>query len=202
MGAALTQLIPVQELPAGQISAIRNSVIDNLVRQVSKELNRPETDLVVRDLRPVEDLVLYSTGTTAATINDWVFTTAASTTQGFVTITGDQTMGDQRFVAIFGVKDLREVYGIKQAAATVAHCLPQYISLIKINVGGTDKAMWDISKLQCYEEHAGICPSACIIPQNTLYNLSLYKSLGVSGGVANIVFDGIVVEPRAKTVSP
>ena len=204
MGAALTQLIPISELAPGAAGAIRNQVISALLALASKELTMPEEKLVVRDLRPVEDLALYSTGTTVSTINDWLFTTAATTVTGFVAINNVATaMADQRYVAIYGVKDLRMAYGTKQAAAAtiVAGC--QAVSLIKINVGGGDKAIWDLSKLQAYPEQiVGITPGGVIIPQNASYTISLYKSQGTASMVTAIVLEGVVVEPRGKTTSP
>lgn len=203
MGAALTYLIPVQELSPGSVSAIRNEVIKSLVQQVSKELNLPQEKLVVRDLRPVEDLVLYSTGTTPATINDWVFTTAGSTATGYVSLTGDASMADQRYVALYGVKDLRDVYDVKIAAATYRAVLSQVVSLLKISVGGGERVVWDLTRIQAFPEiKAGISPTAIIIPQNTLYNISIYKMEDTASVVANILLDGIVVEPRGKVVSP
>ncbi|GAJ17717.1 unnamed protein product, partial [marine sediment metagenome] len=51
-----TILTPVQELAPGQVSAIRNAVIDALVRKASSELALPEEKLVVRDIRAYDDL--------------------------------------------------------------------------------------------------------------------------------------------------
>lgn len=203
MGAALTHLIPVSELAPGAISFIRNEVLKDLLARASKQLSLPEDKLVVRDLRWVEDLQAYSSGTTASTINDWLFTTAATTVTGFITVTGDKTMGDERFVALYGVKDLRRVYDVKQAAATTGAVLSQVVSLIKIAVGGGDKVIWDLSKLQVYPESlAGFTPSAVIIPQNSAFNISIYKANGVASVIANIVLEGLVVEPRGKVISP
>ena len=67
-GPALTHLIPLEEMTPGQVGAIRNQVITQLVRQVSSELNMPPEKLVVRDVRPFRDLAMYAAGTTAATI--------------------------------------------------------------------------------------------------------------------------------------
>lgn len=205
-GVALTQLIPIAELAPGAVGAIRNEVINSLLEQVSRELSLPKSKLVVRDLRPVEDLTLYSTATTATTINDWIFTTAASTVTGYVNI-ASTTMADQRYVAIFGVRDLRNVYDGKSlvAVATVAYgrSLAQVVSLIKITVGGADKAIWDITKLQAYPNQAvGISPGAVIIPQNASYAIAFYKANGISGAIANVMLEGVVVEPRGKVTSP
>ena len=203
MGAALTQLVPVAELAPGAVGAIRNEVIKQTLAIASKELNLPEDKLVVRDLRFVEDMQIYATGTTAATINDWVFTTAATTVTGFVTITGDKTMGDQRYVAIFGVRDLRMAYGVKQAAATIPAVLSAVVSLLKISVGGADRVIWDLCKIQSYpNELVGVSPMAVIIPQNASFNIYIYKSNGVASVISNIMLEGVVVEPRGKVVSP
>ena len=203
MALAQTQLIPAEELAPGAISAIRNQIINVLVALASSELHMPPGDLVVRDIRWVEDLQAYSSGTTAATVNNWIFTTAASATTGFVTITGDKVMGDQRYVAIYGVRDLRNVYDTKQAAAAANARLSQVVSLLKLNVGGADKAIWDLTKLQSYPNQlVGISPSAVLIPQNAAFNIFIYKMEATNSVVANLVLEGVVVEPRGKVISP
>lgn len=212
MSAILTHLIPVDELPEGQVSAIRNKVAENLIARASRELNMAPSNLLVRDLHWVGDLQAYSTGTTAATVNNWLFTTAASATTGFITVTGSKTMGDQRYCAIYGIKDNRGVY--TNAAATVdlptlgsnlcgmTIQLCQAVSLVKIIVGGTDKVIWDTCKLQCYINKAGISPSAVIIPQNTSYEIQYYKMENTNSVIAFLVLDGIIVEPRGKVIAP
>lgn len=202
MGAALSQLIPIRELAPGAAGAVRNQVIAALVAQAAREMNLPIEKLVVRDLRPVEDLTMYATGTTASTINDWIFLTAATTVTGFITV-ASTTMADQRYVAIYGVKDLRESYEVKQAGATYRAVLSQVVSLVKINVGGADKVIWDLCKLQAYfNELVGVSPAAVVIPQNAVFTISYYKANGVASVISNIVLEGVVVEPRGKLVSP
>ena len=51
-----SQLIPVQELAAGQIGVIRNQVVNFLVSKASTELKMSPEQLVVRDIRPYSDL--------------------------------------------------------------------------------------------------------------------------------------------------
>jgi hypothetical protein len=168
------------------------------------ELKIAMKDLVVRDLRWVEDIQAYSVGTTAATVNDWTFTTAASATTGYVTITGDKTCANQRFMAFYGIRDLRIAYGTQQAAATVLASIPQAVSLVKIDVGGGTRAVWDLSKVEgtLTGEMAGVSSSAVIIPQNVLFNIYYYKSLGVNSVIARIVLMGMVVEARGLVISP
>jgi len=199
-----TLLIPVCEMPPGSISQIRNQVKDQLLAIAQPELKIATKDLIIRDLRWVEDLQAYSVGTTAATINDWTFTTAGTATTGFITITGDKQMGNQRFVALYGVRDLRLTYGTQQAAATVLAAIPQAVSLVKIDVGGGTRAQWDLSKVEgtLVGELAGVSPSAVIIPQNVLFNIYFYKSLGVASVIARVVLMGMVVEPRGLVISP
>ena len=202
MAVALTQLIPTQELPPGGISFIRKRITDAMVALAARELKKNPDELVARDIRWVGDLAAYGSGTTAATIEDWLFTTAATTVTGYVTVaTG--TMTDQRYVALFGIRDLRRTYDVKQAAATAAAVLSQVVSLIRLNVGGADKVIWDLSKCQGYPETvAGVCEQAVLIPPNTIYTISFYKSNGVASVIANVVLEGVVVEPRGLLISP
>ena len=197
-------LIPKAELPEGAIAFMRNSVIATVKKLASTELKLSEDQLVARDLRPVEDLAMYSTGTTAATVNNWIFTTAGDATTGFVTVTGSATMAVERFVAIYGVKDLRCVYGVKAVTGpTYRWTIPHCISQIKIDVGGGTKAIWDLIKMQCSpDEPVGVSPAAVLIPQNTIYNIWYYKHLATASVISNLVLEGVVVEPRGKTISP
>lgn len=197
-------LIPTEELPQGQVSAIRNAVIQELLAVASRKLNVSPGELVVRDLRPVEDLALYSVGTTAATINNWLFTTAATTATGYVTVTGDATMADQRFVALYGARDMRRGHGpTAVVAATDTAIGPQTVSLIKISLGGGERVVWDMSKCAVYTETcAGVSPTPVMIPERVLYNISYYKSQALASAPVYITLEGVVVEPKGKVLSP
>lgn len=213
-GPALTQLIPIQELAPGAVAAIRNQVINALVKQVSQELGLPPDKLVVRDLRPASDLQIYGSGTTDLTSDRWGFVDTG-TTAAFVAINStSKAMGDQRYVALFGVRD-RSAHTPASGSATLAVArtvAKQVVSLIKVNVGGGDKAIWDISGLYAYTEAlAGFTPSAVVIPQNASFVISYYKmgsiengavTAPVSGEISWLQLVGVVVEPRGKVISP
>lgn len=206
--AALIQLIPMQELSAGQVGAIRNQVISQVVATASKELHMAEEKLVVRDIRPVADLQIYYSGTTDATSESWAYNSTA-TTNGYVSITGDKTMGDQRWVAIYGVRDMRLALGGIYTATNVATsgmCQDiSRVSLIKISVGGGDKVIWDTRSMGGYTEaQVAFSPSAIIIPQNTTFNIRYYKNMYTVSdcGMFSLQLIGVCVEPRGKVVSP
>jgi len=214
VGPALTQLIPIQELAPGAVAAIRNQVINALVAQVSRELGLPPEQLVVRDVRPLGDLQLYGAGTTDVTSERWGFVDTG-TSPAYVAINGVKTMGDQRYVALFGVRDRHSGAASGSATLAVLNSLAeakQCVSLIKINVGGGDKAIWDISSMYTYRDaKAGFSPSAVIIPQNATFVISYYKmgsievgavTAPVSGEIAWLQLVGVVVEPRGKVISP
>jgi len=57
-----TQLIPFSELAPGQAGVIRNAIINTLVAEASARTRLPPGELVVRDIRAKEDLVIYSEG--------------------------------------------------------------------------------------------------------------------------------------------
>lgn len=213
---ALTHLIPVAEMTPGQIGAIRNQVISQLVSNVARELNVPPGDLVVRDVRPFSDLQMYAGGTTAATVDEWLYDATTTTAAAFTTVTGNKTMGDQRWTALFGVRDLRWGIGVHTtqmqildgtAAGPVALLktqMPgQMVSLVKIAVGGADKVIWDLTSMEGYlNQMVGFSPSAVIIPQNATFNIYYYFKTTAAGKRANLQLIGVVVEPRGKVVSP
>jgi len=213
--AAEVQLIPYSELAPGAITAIRNQVIRGVLAQASRELHLPETDLVVRDIRPLADLSLYSTGTTTSTSERWGYA-ATGTTTGYAAINAStNAMSDMRYCAIYGVRDRHG--GAVSGSATLAPLTgwahsKQVISLIKINVGGSDKVIWDITGMYAYKENrAAFATSAVLIPQNVTFCISYYRSGSLEVGVPSapvtdeldwLQLIGVIVEPRGKVISP
>jgi len=220
MGAALTQLIPIHELSPGAVGAIRNTIINALVKQVAQELSLSEDKLVVRDPRPFNDLQMYETAATAKTVDKWTYDTTTTTVNAFTTVTGTASMADQRYVALFGVRDLRLGVGIHTTAmnlldstavavaatgenAAARVIAGQVVSFIKITVGGADRVIWDLTSMEAYPENLiGFSPTAVIIPQNTSYNIGYYMVSTVAGVRAYLQLIGVVVEPRGKLISP
>jgi hypothetical protein len=216
MPLSRTQLIPIQEMSPGGVGAIRNAVIDAIVAQASQELSMPADRLVVRDIRPFNDLQMYSAGTTDATVNSWTYDASTTTAAAFTSVTGAKTMGDQRYVAIYGVRDLRSAAGVHTTGMVSAVSaavfgvpgafrknIPAVVAMIKINVGGADKVFWDISSIYAYEETlVGFSPSAVIIPQNASFNISYAFRTTVAGIRTSLQLIGVCVEPRGKVISP
>lgn len=217
MLATQTQLIPLSELGAGVAAGIRNRVIQSVVAQAVKELHMTEDKLVVRDVLPRTDLALYGDTTTAATVEFWGFTTT-NTTSGWLSITGAATMADQRFVALFGIRDLGMFCGstanVTISATTLANQggYAQTVSLVRFNVGGSDKVQWDASALRCDAQHPVMySPSAIVFTQNVAYNISIYQPGLIAAGamaapladaICRLQFVGVTVEPRGKLISP
>ena len=214
MPALECQLIPSEEMAPGQIGAIRNRVISFVVAKASKELSIPPEKLVVRDIRPATDLVLYAGGTTTSTVDRWVYDATTTTNNAFTAISGSAQMGDQRYVAIFGVRDLRKSLGLHNtalggsgmtdyiSASTATMNAAQIVSFLKIIVGGADKVIWDISSIQSYGDLVGFSPSPVIIPQNTQYQIQFQFNTTIAGIRAWLQLIGVVVEPRGRVLSP
>jgi len=202
MPATECQLIPLDEMAPGSVGAIRNSVIDSVVKLASSELKMTPEQLIVRDVNPVRDLIMYSTGTTTATTEDWVYTMAA--TAGYISVTGTQNMADNRYVALYGLRNLRAGQGT-HATSTVAFApvvIAPSISLVRITVGGADKVIWSLDSTIPYRMHeVGFSPTAVIIPQNASFNIAFYHKVA-QAQIMQIQLVGIVVEPRGKVISP
>ena len=202
MGANYLQLIPIQEIAAGQVGAIRNQVERALVAKASAELKMSPDLLVVRDIRPYDDLKWATDNNatdglagTALAVNRWDFTTDASVvTWASCIVSASRVMGDQRFVAIYGLRDSR----MSEPTPPLMQC-----TLWKIVVGNSDKVIWDMSKCYAYKTHAvGICPSAVIIPQNTQFDIYGYLPTSAGAAVSFVSLEGLLVEPRGKVISP
>ena len=212
MRASQTQLIPIAEMTPGQVAAIRNSVIEKVVAMTSRETGLPEDGLVVRDILPYTDLGFDYSAATAGTNEGWRHE-MTSTTPGYLTVTGSNTMSDQRFVAVFGVRDGRAGEGATHTATNYVaapHMNISAVALIKFEIGGAIRAIWDIHTIGAnFYSQVGFSPGAVIIPQNTAYNIYFYnKSIGAAGtakGAGIFVFLqllGVTVEPRGLVVSP
>jgi len=208
--ATQTHLIPTMELPLGTISEIRKGVIAGLLKQVSEQLRLPEDKLVVRDIRPDADLNWFSNDAvsnvfTEITNERWDTTIDATvgfcdaSTDFFDIIDADHTtMANERFVAIWGVKDAR---------ACLSTVVEPRITLIKFTVGGNDRAIWDIQCKDAYPNAmAAVSPSAIVIPQNTDYQIAIQPAFNGNTGADDVVeyltLDGVVIEPMGKLLSP
>ena len=202
--AVNTTLIPVAELSPGAVAKIRNDTIAVVLAKVSAEIGMPTEKLVVRDIRPFTDLG-WATGATITTAvsteNHWDFSLDDSETEGAFTdlnSTSYQTMADQRFIVIYGVKDRR------MALATP---IVQAMSELRITTGGNVRAIWDLQKMQAYpSKMAAVTNSPVIIPQNTDYQFAGYNGISDDGGssdvVSYIMLEGFVVEPMGRVLSP
>ena len=173
-GAALIELVPKDELSPGGAATIRTQVANALIAQAANELRIPAERLVVRDIRPLGDLDY--------TYETWRERTG-STVEAYETMTTG-TMADQRYVAIYGVKDDSPGRGC--------------VSLIRLNIGGGDRAIWNLENLN--GDGVGYSPSAVVIPPNAPYTISRW--VVIAAQLAHIILKGVVVEPRGKLVSP
>ena len=196
----LTSLIPIKELAPGALGAIRNQVTAALVAKASTELKMPPENLVVRDIRPFSDLAWGTDAVTglakaALTGNEWSMQTDDALAGYLPLVTVASTiMADQRFVAIYGIRDSR----FSHPTITAYQC-----SLWKIVVGNSVKSIWDASKLYAYRKEAvGVTNSAIIIPQNTQYQIYGYLPTAKGNVFEWVQLEGMVCEPRGKVVSP
>ena len=175
MGAANILLIPKTELAAGQAGAIRNEAIKRVLTLAMTQLKLAEDKLVVRDIRPKADLDY--------TYEGWRETTG-STAGAYETMTTG-TMGEQRYVGIYGVK----------INADSLSC-----SMLKFNTGGGDRTFWSLEHLNEEDGYVGFSPFGIIIPQNAPYTISRYVMY--ASAAAPIVLKGFVVEPRGRVITP
>ena len=210
MRATQTHLVPIAEMTPGMVATIRNSVIGQVVALASRELSLNENQLVVRDIEPYTDLGLDYSLASASTNEKWeVAMTGVAV--GYYTVTGASTMADQRYVAIFGVRDFGAYIGATMSATgqSGAPAIPtNQVSLIKFDIGGATKAIWDSSNIRSYSgKLVGFTPAAVIIPQNASYNIYYYQIASSSPtaakvGHAYLQLVGVTVEPRGKTLTP
>ena len=128
-----------------------------------------------------DDLVVYSKGADAD-VEDWACVTGTTINAYETMATG--TMGDQRWVGIYGVK-------INAGCSCTA---------LKFNIGGGDRAIWQLQHLREDDDYTGLCPSGLVIKQNDPYTISRY--VRQASGPAFIVLKALVVEPRGKVITP
>jgi len=152
-----------------------------MVTDAVRLLNLTADRLVVRDIRAKDDITLY-TGSSAAGVEDWGCLTGTTANAYETMATG--TMGDQRFLGIFGVK-------VSDILAVTA---------LKFSIGNADRAIWQLQQLSEEDSYIGFAPTGIIIPAATVYTISRYVR-NVSN-VANIVLKGVIVEPRGQVITP
>jgi len=171
------QLIPQAELSTGQAANIRNGARDAVVIQAARELRLSPNKLLVRDIDPLTDLD-YSKAS-------WHELTGATADVYETMSTG--TMADWRYMGIYGVQDYSESINV---------------SKIKINVGGSDKAIWFLENLYSINggPRIGFSPSVVLIPQRKLYTISRYVLN--ANYPAHIVLRGFVVEAVGRVLTP
>lgn len=206
--ATVTTLSPIKELAPGQVSAIRNSVIDSVVAKASRELSLPEDKLVVRDIRPYTDLGLYNVTTvlaTASAADRWgsytrsstMVTSPASGGTYVSACTASKTIADDTYVAIYGVRDFRGSVGLAGVLTPTANA----VTLIKFNIGNADRVIWDLTKAQLYYDSAvAISPAAVVMPP--LAPIIIYLYLHANSVEIYLQFMGFVVEPVGKVITP
>lgn len=176
-GETQTILIPAQELATGEAAAIRKGAIAAVVAKASKELNLPPTRLIVRDIRPKEDI-----GYTYAT---WFELTGSSSATYETMTTG--SMAVSRYIGIYGIKDDSPSYNV---------------SKIRVKVGNSIKSIWQLQNLYAGENESriGFVPNVVVIPPSTPYTIERYVLQTASP--AQIILKGFVVEPIGKVYSP
>lgn len=195
-----TQLIPASELAPGEISSIRNNFIKRLVQIASTELKLSPDKIVVRDIRPKDDLDY--------TYQHWSEETgtAAAVYETMTTGTGGTATAD-RWIGIFGVmipkSSLEAVVEtnpavLQDAAIKVVEHVP--VSLIKFNIGGGDRAIWALEDLIASDDMVGFSPAGVVIPPSQPWTISRFVIK--TEVIAYIVLKGVVVESRGRLISP
>lgn len=173
-----TQLIPASELAPGEASSIRNNFVRRLVEVARLETKLPPDKMVVRDIRPKDDLD-YS-------YQNWSEITG-TTNNAYETMStgaGTATKERDRWIGVFGLQ--------------ISPDPP--VALIKFNVGNSDRAVWSLTGLRPEDGMIGYSPAGVVIPSSTPFTISRYviqPSLPVT-----IVLKGVVVEAIGRTVSP
>jgi len=206
MSATVTTLTPIKELATGQLSAIRNSVIDGVVRRASRELSLPEEKLVVREIRPYTDLGMYGVTTvldTASTADRWgsfyhssaVVNAPASGGNYVSACTASKTIADDTYIVVYGVRDSRNGWVFSSTIPTIS------VTLIKFNIGNADRAIWDLTKANLYyTQSVAVSPAAIVMPPLAPITISLY--LHANNVEIYLQLMGFVVEPIGTVITP
>lgn len=151
-------------------------MIEVLKQRAMKELGLPESELVVRPLRP-EDLELSTP--------QWTFTLSA--TVGYVAMINTITIDSNRFVGI---------NGICYTNATPA------VNQLKINRAGSDARIWNIQEAKQNENDSVWVDDPITIGQNEQLTIYQYCSGATTNAAELIVFYGAVVEKRGIVTNP
>ena len=173
-----THLIPASELAPGEVSTLRNNFIRKLATIAAGELGMGLDKIVVRDIRPKDDLdYTYQTWSESTGTTESAYETMSAGT-------GSAAVDRDRWIGFFGVK-----------------CDPDpAISLIKFNIGGGDRAIWSLASLLPEDGMVGFSPAGVVIPPSMPWTISRYVTQ--ASQTKSLVLKGVVVEQIGKTVSP
>jgi len=169
-----------KELVGPALEAYR-AMVSELKRKAMTELGLPETEIVVRPLRP-DDIGPTNSGATQ------VYTYGQTATTWDTVIDGN-TISDNRFVGINGV----------WIAGTVASDHSP-IAQIKIKRKGSVARYWYVEPIWNWENKTGYTDEPVILDQNTTVTVENWGR--TAGSIVEWGFIGAVAEKRGLLINP
>jgi len=158
---------------AGAALDARNKLEAELIRRASRELNLPRSELTVRELRP-EDLGLSNP--------EWTFSITGSQ---WNTLVNSNTIADNRFVGIYGVR--------------YAQTGGQSVSQLKVTRAGKTVRYYHIQGVSYLENQTAYFDDPVSVDQNTTVTIEGYGTATASA--EKLVLLGLVVEKKGLLVS-
>jgi hypothetical protein len=172
-----------------------------------------ELESMARLEMPTERLISRSIVPTdlALTNARWTETSGTSANAFTNTSISSNTVADDRYVGIWGVRLFTPMSTVDNDASLAALEQMQYpISILRIDVGGTRVAQWDLYPLMSIqidlaESHAfrpisGLTLTPVLIGPNKSVTISEYVT--VSTALYTLGLEGVVVEPEGLILRP
>ena len=152
------------------------ALVNKLKKQAMSEMGLPESEIVVRQLRP-EDIG-FANPLFSGTV-------AASATAAWSNAINTYTIADNRYVGIFGVS-----YDNSENIVTA----------LRFTREGKTARIWSIQQVTDFEDKTGYADDPITVEQNTQITIEKYTLSTTSRDTTTIL--GVVVERRGLLINP
>lgn len=149
-------------------------VVQLLKAKAMTELKLPESELIVRPLRP-EDIGFPNA----------VFASTIASSGAWTNMVNTYTIADMRFVGLTGI-----VYDLNRAN----------IVQLRVTRSGKTSRLWSIQQIRDFEDKIGFADDPITVDQNTQLTIERYATTAVKSDKTGFV--GVVVERRGLVINP
>ncbi len=158
----------------GTAQAAYKKLVDELKAKASAELGVPESELIVRNMRP-EDLEIAN--------SEWYFTAVSAA--AWSSLVSSTIIDDNRFVGIYGIHNNEAIDEACQ---------------LRIQRMGSYVRYWNVQPIKSFENKVGFVDDPFIVDQNTSITIDLWAR--TASTLTDFSFIGVTVEKEGMVINP